>query len=221
MKANDNFKTPEGSVLMILHKGGKYDINSNTIIDGEVIAQKEIKNLIVNEASKFMAIRMAPGNIAGQVNSSNNYVPGVTTGEYESCGLKYLAVGVGICVNSTQIYDEVTNPVDISKWQLQNPPAETITTNQLYGELYRKEFTDWKFLDGSGNPTSNIATNILLLSTTFLENEAVGPLTEMGLFGGDSASLTRNTGHQFNYKTFRVWNKPDDARLSVVWKLTF
>lgn len=220
MNANDTFKEPSGSVLMIMHKGGDYNIETNKIDNGEVLAKREIKNLIVNEASKFMAIRMAPGSLGGNLDTSGTYIPGITTGEYETIGLKYLAVGAGICVNASQVYNEATNPVDSTKWQLQNPPVETLTVVQLAGELYRKTFTDWKFLDSLGN-LSSVPTNVLLLSTTFLETEAVGPLTEMGLTGGNGATITRNTGHLFNYKTFKVWNKPNDARLTIVWKLTF
>lgn len=222
MKSNDIYNAPNGSVMMILHKGGEYDIKNNKIVNGEVLSQKEIKNLIVNEASKFMAIRMAPGQISGS-NSGSTYVPGSTVGEYESCGLKYLSVGTGPCEDPNSPYDENTNNIKSvanGGWDLQNPPVEDITTTKLVGELYRKQFTDWKYLDASGDLSEN-PTNVILLSTTFLESEAVGPLVEMGLFGGDSASGTRNTGHMFNYKTFRVWNKPSDARLSIVWKLTF
>jgi hypothetical protein len=220
MNVNDIFKAPSGSVLMIMHKGGKYNIETNTIDNGDVIAKKEIKNLIVNEASRLMAIRMAPGSLGGHLDTSGVYVPGITTGEYEASGLKYLSMGVGKCMIQTAVYDETNNPVDTVLWPLQNPPVETITTSQLVGELKRKKFTDWKYLDVLGN-LSSTPTNILLLSTTFLESESVGPLTEMGLYGGDGATDNRNTGHLFNYKTFKVWNKPNDARLTIVWKLTF
>ncbi len=218
MKINmDNYKVPEGSVLMLLHKGGKLNNTFTDIDDGEVIARREIKNLIVNDASKLIAMRMAPESVEEHLDASNNYIPGITTGERQSSGLKYLAVGTGQLENSSLPYDEVTNK---STWDLQCPPSEQITTTQLVGELYRKKFTDWKFLDSTGN-LAPAPTNILLLSTTFLEMEAVGPLVEMGLIGGYSASDTANSGIMFNYKTFKVWNKPQDCRLSIIWKLTF
>lgn len=218
MKASDIFNAPSGSVLMILHKGGEYNIEKNDVINGNILAKKEIKNLIVNNASVLMAMRMAPGDVEGHTNlSTGEYVPGVITGEYNTSGLKYLAVGTGLLVDPTKIYDENTNP---STWDLQNPPEETLETVQLAGELYRKNFTDWKFLDATGN-LSQSPTNVILLSTTFLESEAVGPLVEMGIFGDNSATGAKNTGMMFNYKTFKVWNKPGDCRLSIIWKLTF
>lgn len=222
MRVEDNYKIPNGSVRMILHKGGNFNINTGKIENGYIISEKEIKNLIVNEASTFMAVRMSPGKQAGS-NKGDIYSPGNTDGEYESQGLKFLAVGTGPCEKDDQAYNKLKNPlksVSSGGWDLQNPPEETLETQKLVGELYRKKFTDWKFLDAFGN-LSEKPTNVILLSTTFMEGEAAGPLVEMGLFGGDSATVERNTGHMFNYKTFAVWNKPEDARLTITWKLTF
>ena len=218
MKINkDNYKSPQGSVLMLLHRGGELNNNGTDINNGIVIARKEIKNLIVNDASKLIAMRMAPGNSEGHLDSSGNYIPGTTNGERQMNGLKYLAIGTGTLQDPDLPYDESTNP---SLWDLQHPPEEDITTTKLAGELFRKKFTDWKFLDSTGNLASS-PTNILLLSTTFLEMEAVGPLVEMGLVGGDDANDDPDTGILFNYKTFKVWNKPSDCRLSICWKITF
>lgn len=228
MKSNENFATPSGSVFMILHKGGEYDIANNNIKNGEIIAKREIKNKIVYDASKFMAMRMAPGKTSGHLGTGSVYTPGTVDTEFTNRGLQYLAVGVGVLTKPNLPYNEQTNPVDTTKWDLQTSHEESLDTHKLVGELYRKPFTDWKFLDESGN-LSVEPTNVLLLSTTFLETDAVGPLTEMGLFGGNGAGDVSNKsnggikdgGTMFNYKTFKVWNKPSDARLTVVWKLTF
>jgi hypothetical protein len=218
MKASDIYKTPTGSVTMILHKGGNLSLEKNEIIDGEIIAKREIKNLIVNSASTLMAMRMAPGKIEGHVDvATGEYIPGKVGGEYNTSGLKFLAVGTGLLLDPNRDYDENDNP---STWDLQNPPEEELTVDKLAGEFYRKQFTDWKFLDMFGN-LSPSPTNVLLLSTTFLESEAVGPLVEMGIFGDNSATTAKDTGMMFNYKTFKVWNKPNSCRLSIIWKLTF
>lgn len=219
MRAIDFYNGPSGTITMVMHKGGTYNVSTGMIENGTEIARKDIKNLIVNDASKFMAARMAPGATNGKMNGSN-YEPGRVDGEYESLGLQYLAVGAGIFRDPSRPYNEITNPVDPEKWPLQDPPAEQLTDTRLKGEIERKKFTDWKFVDSTGN-ISPTATNILLLSTTFLESEAVGPLTEMGLYGGRAANDNKNTGTMFNYKTFKVWNKPNDARLTIVWRLTF
>lgn len=219
--ANNNtekYTKPAGSISMIMHKGG--EINPKTgKLEGvkEIITQKEVKNLIVNTASNLMAYRMAPLQI-----STDSGIDVDTLASLQ--GLQYLAVGVGICQNENEIYDKTTNPVDTNRWDILNPPAESLTQTKLYGELYRKPFTTWSFLDSNDN-VSTVPTNILKLSTTFLETEAVGPLTEMGIFGGDAedwnAGAGRNTGRLFNHKTYGVWVKSADARLTISWKLVF
>lgn len=227
MRSIEHYNKPSGYITMILHKGGDYDLSTGKVVNGLELDRREFKNLIVNSASSFMAARMAPGKVNGKIINSS-YSAGITGGEFETCGLKCLAIGVGPIEDDTRFYDPIDN--DMLKitdenadnyWDLQNPPEPILTDSSLRGECFRKEFTDWKFLDSAGN-ISNDATNILMLSTTFLENEAVAPLTEMGLFGGESADLTTpKSGRMFNYKTFAVWNKPNDARLTVVWRLTF
>lgn len=117
-------------------------------------------------------------------------------------GIQTLAVGTG----------------DVS-WDLQNPPAETTSQTLLESELIRKTFSSKTYVDSGGNPTVS-RTNIIDFTTTYLESEAVGPLVEMGLFGGTNATST-NGGTMVNYKTCAVINKPSTSRLIIVWRLTF
>ena len=210
------FKRPSGSITMYLHEGG--EIVNGKLVNGKMIDKCTIKNLIVDKASELMAGRMAPGAVTGSGNPSVN-------GDFLDSGLKYLALGVGILSDPELPYDEITNPVDTTQWDLQNPPAENLNTTKLVGEAYRKSFTSWHFINAAGEETDDI-TNILSLSTTFYEDEASGlPLTEMGLFGGDALDWNegngKDTGFMFNHKTFKVWNKTNTQRLTVVWKLTF
>lgn len=217
MTNNEQFKTPAGQVNMVLHKGGTYNEKTGKL-EGveEIVAEKEVKNLIVNTASQLMAYRMAPL----QVSETGTDVTTIKN----ILGLQYLAVGVGILKDPTKPYDKVTNPVDTTKWDLQNPPAEKLTDFKLYGELFRKPFTSWAFVDSNDN-VSTTPTNILKIVTTFMETEAVGPLTEMGLFGGNANDWTdgagKDSGLMFNFKSFAVWNKPADSRLTITWRLTF
>ncbi|AEO93450.1 gp190 [Bacillus phage G] len=197
MNSSEEFKQPTGHIGIILHRGGEYDIETNTVQGGELLEQIEFKNLIVNTASTLMAQRLAPG-----------YEQNKNTGTFIADGLQYLAVGT------------IVDPDNPGNFNYMSPPPATVEQTKLEKELFRKEFTSWTFLDPSGNSTGNNPTNILRLATTFMENEAVGPLVEMGLFGGN-ATATADTGYMFNYKTFAVWNKPSDARLTVTWKLTF
>jgi hypothetical protein len=63
-------------------------------------------------------------------------------------------------------------------------------------------------------------TNIIDLLTTFNNSEAVGPLVEMGLFGGVGA-LVANGGIRVNAKHFPVINKPAGSQMSVLYRLIF
>jgi len=126
-----------------------------------------------------------------------------------------------------------------TSWPLQTPPAPTVTQRSLYSELARKTFATTAFIDAVGG-TSTIPTNVVDFTTTFAESEAVGPLVEMGLLGGN---ISTNMGTKsrvvppngtydptvnlveydtlVNYLTFPVINKPATSTLSIVWRLTF
>ena len=124
-------------------------------------------------------------------------------------------------------------------WNPMSPPAPTNTQRSLYSELSRKTFANTQFIDAGGVPSA-IATNVVDFTTTFAEAEAVGPLVEMGLLGGNinsnlnvrnpvlpangpyNAAVDLTTKDTLcNYLTFAVINKPPTSTLSVVWRLTF
>lgn len=136
-------------------------------------------------------------------------------------GLFVLAVGTG---------DTGWNPLA--------PPAPTITQRSLYSELARKTFSQTRFIDSGGLPTS-IPTNVLDFTTSFTETEAVGPLVEMGLLGGNiNTNLSvRNpvtppngtydptvdlTTYEtmFNYLTFSAISKPATSTLEITWRIS-
>lgn len=121
----------------------------------------------------------------------------------ETNGLLFLAVGTGAV-----------------GWNLQAPPAATNQQTQLEAELFRKTFESSNFVktDGSGD-VSAIPTNIVDYITTFDVGEAVGPLVEMGLFGGDATGVP-NSGTLFNFRTFPVINKSSTSKLTFVWRIT-
>lgn len=119
-------------------------------------------------------------------------------------GISYLAVGTGA-----------------SGWNLQNPPQPTNTQTALENEIARKAFTteDVSFIDPeTGDPTV-VPTNVVDYTATFAETEAVGPLVEMGLFGGDANDQV-DTGTQVNYRTFPVINKTNSMTLTIVFRIT-
>jgi hypothetical protein len=124
-------------------------------------------------------------------------------------------------------------------WNPMSPPAATNTQRALWSELARKTFASTNFVDASGIPAA-YPTNVVDFTTTFAEAEAVGPLDEMGLLGGNVSSnlsirnpvsppngpynptvnLT-NFDTLVNYLTFPVINKPPTSTLTIVWRLTF
>lgn len=193
-KYEENARTGiRGDVFMVLRDGAT----------GEILDQREKRNLIVKDASILIA-RLIKDNAE------------------PTKGAFCLAVGTG---------DGGWNPM--------SPPAPTDTQRSLYSELSRKTFTSTTFVDASGAPTA-IPTNVVDFTTTFTESEAVGPLVEMGLLGGNISTnlavrnpvtppngayspavdlTTRET--QINYLTFGVINKPATATFSITWRLTF
>lgn len=124
-------------------------------------------------------------------------------------------------------------------WDPMNPPVATNTQRSLYNELARKQLASSSFIDGDG-VISGIPTNIVDFTTTFTESEAVGPLVEMGLLGGDVDTNMAVTNPILppngiydptvdvvgkdtlvNYLTFPVINKPATSTLTWTWRLTF
>jgi hypothetical protein len=124
-------------------------------------------------------------------------------------------------------------------WNPMAPPAPTGTQRALYAELTRKTFSTTNFVDAGGVPTA-VPTNVVDFTTTYSEAEAVGPLVEMGLLGGNistnmsirnpvsppngpyNPSVDLTTKETLvNYLTFPVINKPATSQLEIVWRLTF
>lgn len=124
-------------------------------------------------------------------------------------------------------------------WNPMAPPAPTNTQRALYSELTRKTFSQTQFIDASGVPSA-IPTPIVDFEVVFTEAEAVGPLVEMGLIGGNISTnmsvrnpvvppngaynpavdlTTKET--LVNFFTFPVINKPATSTLQIVWRLSF
>jgi hypothetical protein len=125
-----------------------------------------------------------------------------------------------------------------SGWNPLAPPAPTNTQRSLYSELTRKTFSTTQFIDAGGIPTS-IPTNVVDFTTIFTESEAVGPLVEMGILGGNISTnlsvrnpvtpangpyvatvdlTTKET--MINYLTFPVISKPATSTLEITWRIT-
>jgi hypothetical protein len=126
-----------------------------------------------------------------------------------------------------------------SGWNPMSPPAATNTQRSLYSEISRKTFVETAFIDSGGLPTA-LPTNVVDFTTTFTESEAVGPLVEMGLIGGNISTnlsvrnpVTPPNGAYnpsvdlttketlLNYLSFPVINKPATSTLTITWRLSF
>jgi hypothetical protein len=126
-------------------------------------------------------------------------------------------------------------------WNPLNPPPANVFQRYLYSEIARKTFSSSNFVDVTGSPSS-IPTNVIDFTFSFGTSEAVGPLVEMGLVGGDCSTLLNernppqcnpNTPDYdptvslvgkdtlCNYLTFPVINKTSSMTLSWTWRLTF
>jgi hypothetical protein len=119
-------------------------------------------------------------------------------------GITYLAMGTGAV-----------------GWNLQNPPQPVNTQTQLFGEIARKAFStdDVSFIDPTTGDPTTVPTNVVDYTATFSETEAVGPLVEMGLFGGDATDLP-NSGTEVNARTFPVLNKTNSMTLTIIFRIT-
>ena len=105
-------------------------------------------------------------------------------------------------------------------WDLLNPglPVDTATT--LIAEIGRVAPTSSTFIDPVSNLPTSDPTNIVDWDFDFDESQAVGPLMEAGLFGGD-ATLTADSGSMITWKTFPVISKTSTMTISFTYRLTF
>jgi hypothetical protein len=119
-------------------------------------------------------------------------------------GISYLAVGTGGI-----------------GWDKQDPPAPTNIQTTLENEIARKAFTteDVSFVDPETGDHVTVPTNVVDFEATFAETEAVGPIVEMGLFGGDASDMP-DSGTEINYRSFPVINKSASMTLSIIIRIT-
>jgi len=159
--------------------------------DGRV-EEKHIHNIIVEDASLLIARLLADGQTSIDPAGPSH-------------GIFVMALGTG-------------NPAWPDK---NNPPAPTIYQHILEAELARKRFSNVSFVktDGSGLPAS-VVTNIVDFQAVFNESEAVGPITELCMFGGDALDTLADSGTMLNYRTIPVINKPNTATLSIIFRIT-
>jgi hypothetical protein len=117
-------------------------------------------------------------------------------------GISYLAVGSGS-----------------GAWDPFDPPAPSTAQTRLENEFYRKPIDLSTFVHPETGEPTTVKTNIVDYSVSFGEGEAVGPILELGLFGGDATSEL-GSGTQVNWRTFPVINKTSTMTLTVIFRIT-
>lgn len=220
----------KGHIQMTLFKG-EY---KNDKIYGEILDTYEEHNLIVNMASKFMAGRMAPhcthiiadptvDEVTGRITSTTSVLE--NTPYPFSNGFQYLALGNGY-LNQYDEQDTAGRGQYLHTADIYVKEEQQREFTQLVHETTRKYITSWAFVDTDYN-ISTEETNILRLGTIFdyqtdfeHNNADNYYIVEMGLFGGNATS-ERNSGHLFNYKTFKSWNMLPESKLLINWFITF
>jgi hypothetical protein len=130
-------------------------------------------------------------------------------------------------------------------WDPLNPPAPTVDQRALFNELARKTFsaTDFIWDNDPSSPApgavAGVPTHIIDLTTVFGIGEAVGPLCEMGLVGGNCADSmaqkhpvpagaydvtvdlsATEIDTIINFITIPVISKPATSNLTITWRLT-
>jgi hypothetical protein len=119
-----------------------------------------------------------------------------------------------------------------------SPNAPDPDQRKLNAEIERKPWSSTTFRDADGTAVA-IPTNIVDFTVTYDEAEAVGPLNEMGILStiSDNVATTNPNPDTFpnrdvtrdltlydilvNYLTFSVISKPNTARLTITWRITF
>ena len=119
-----------------------------------------------------------------------------------------------------------------------SPNAPDPDQRKLNAEIERKPWSSTTFRDADGTAVA-IPTNIVDFTVTYDEAEAVGPLNEMGILStiSDNVATTNPNPDTFpnrdvtrdltlydilvNYLTFSVITKPNTARLTITWRITF
>jgi len=177
---------------------------------------RNFHNIIVNVCSNLIASWSCMGNTMGGA------LPAI-----DGFGILALAVGTG-----DPTWDPMAPPVEIDQPGNLFVPPDIVDPYHLATEIARKTFaalTGVYYVNPITFVPILVRSNVVEYVATFAPTEAVGPLVEMGLFGGKyhaddgtgNDATVASGGTMVNYKTFAVINKPATAELTIIWRLTF
>lgn len=120
-----------------------------------------------------------------------------------SGGVQYFALGTGNIA-----------------WDQFNPPPSDPSASTLETEISRVPPSSSTFIDPNTFLPTLTPTNIVDFDFLFGESDAVGPLVECALFGGD-ATLAANSGSKITDRRFPVISKTSFMELAFTYRLTF
>lgn len=137
------------------------------------------------------------------VNSFLKLVMSLLKGDNQNSGAKYWAVGSGS-----------------SSWD-SNPIDPTISENKLTAEIGRKAISsdNISFLDENFNVVTT-PTNVLQIVAKFNESECNGSWREFGIFGGEGATSTKNSGIMINKRHHKLITKTEDMVVERTMRFT-
>ncbi len=213
---NHRFKTTKDSVPSI-NMTNTVSTDGKISIKGEVFWKIHNGDDVISSGHKCNVVTLDASILIARLlkgtNSENTSEP--------RFGIYALAVGTGD-----------------AGWNVQSPPSATNTQRSLFNEISRKKIETTRFITQNG-AVSNVPTNVVDFTTTFVDSEAAGALTEMGLIGGDISTYMNVTNPVLNstqydstvntvgkdtlvnYITFPVINKPPTSSFTLSWRLTF
>lgn len=193
MKFFGNFGRRIGGFLSAFRL--KYHTKFNRIAEGEIFVKIKENGQLVESRSlgKNIVVLEASVLLARLMKNPSDPIAGVG----------YFALGTG-------------NPA----WDLLNPPPPVDTATTLIAEIERVAPTSSTFINPADGLASATPTNIVDWDFDFADSEAVGPLMEAALFGGD-ATLTADSGSMITWKTFPVISKTNTMTISFTYRLTF
>lgn len=212
----DSFNKASDSMMMSLNSSGEESYSFK--IKGEIFWELRDELTGQVEKGKLKNVVTLDGGILVARLLKGTLTPNVSEPKF---GIYALAVGTG----------------DVG-WNPLIPPPATNTQRSLFNEIGRKAVASSNFIDKSGM-VSSIPTNVIDFSFTFSNSEAVGPLTEMALIGGDISTNMAVTNPVLppngtydptvnlvgkdtlvNYLTFPVLSKSPTSSLSWTWRIT-
>lgn len=171
--------------------------------EGNVTVLPVDHNLVVNSCSNLIACLFKNSAVEGDTPISAN-----NENFFTSAGIRYWAIGGIQGSNGSFTPDENTNPDQVK------------LTNEFYRAPILPE--NIVFVDNNGNEVAKgIITNRIKITVTIPYDEGNGTWYEFGLFGGNAASQTKDSGIMINRKVHDPISKTVNLQIQRTVIFTF